>query len=36
MEEIPADRWLEEVYKPDIESQQEKIYKKPGYGPSDL
>ena len=36
MEEVPADRWLEEVYKPDIESKADKIYKKPGYGPSDL
>lgn len=36
MEEIPAEKWLEEVYKPDIEMKPNKIYKKPGYGPSDL
>lgn len=36
MEEVPAEKWLEEVYKPDIASKPANIYKKPGYGPSDL
>jgi 4-oxalocrotonate tautomerase len=36
MEEIPAEKWVEEVYKPDIERNPDKIYKKPGYDPSDL
>ncbi len=36
MEEVDPDEWLEEVYKPDIQSKWDKVYKKPGYGPSDL
>jgi 4-oxalocrotonate tautomerase len=36
MEEVnPAD-WVEKVYKPDIQNKWEKLYKKPGYDPSDL
>ena len=30
-EEISAQDWAEKVYRPDIQSQREKIYKKPGY-----
>lgn len=30
-EEIPSNRWKEEVYRPDIEERPETIYKKPGY-----
>lgn len=35
-EEVGAQDWLEKVYKPDIESKRETLYKEPGYGPSDL
>jgi len=30
-EEIDPKDWLETVYKPDIESKADKLYKKPGY-----
>jgi 4-oxalocrotonate tautomerase len=30
-EEIPSDRWKEEVYRPDIEARSHMLYKKPGY-----
>ncbi len=30
-EEIPAQEWVEKVYKPDILNHPEKLYKKPGY-----
>ncbi|KVT95937.1 4-oxalocrotonate tautomerase [Burkholderia ubonensis] len=30
-EEIPSDRWKEEVYRPDIEARSRTLYKKPGY-----
>ncbi len=30
-EEISAKDWQDKVYKPDILSQREKLYKKPGY-----
>lgn len=36
MEEIAANDWLEKVYKPDIQSNPDNIYKKPGYDASDL
>jgi 4-oxalocrotonate tautomerase len=36
LEEVAADEWLEKVYRPDIEAKPERLYKKPGYGPSDL
>ena len=32
-EEIKAEDWPEKVYKPDILSNPEKLYKKPGYNP---
>jgi 4-oxalocrotonate tautomerase len=31
MEEIKPEDWAEKVYKPDIVSQPETLYKKPGY-----
>jgi 4-oxalocrotonate tautomerase len=36
MEEVRSEEWLEKVYKPDIENKSATLYKKPGYGPSDL
>lgn len=35
MEEISAKDWTEKVYKPDIQAKWDKLYKKPGYKPSD-
>ena len=31
MEEVTSDRWMDEVYEPDIRDKWELIYKKPGY-----
>jgi 4-oxalocrotonate tautomerase len=36
MEEVKARDWLEKVYKPDIQSKWDNVYKKPGYDPKDL
>lgn len=36
MEEIAPQNWAEQVYKPDIESKPEQLYKKPGYDLSEL
>ena len=36
MEEIAPQNWAEQVYKPDIESKPEQLYKKPGYHLSEL
>ena len=36
MEEVEAGDWRELVYKPDIASKPEQLYKKPGYDPADL
>jgi 4-oxalocrotonate tautomerase len=36
IEEVQPGDWLDTVYRPEIEPQMEKLYKKPGYGPSDL
>jgi 4-oxalocrotonate tautomerase len=33
IEEIKPESWAEEVYRPDILDNQEKLYKKPGYNP---
>jgi 4-oxalocrotonate tautomerase len=33
IEEVQADDWTEQVYKPDILRNWEKLYKKPGYKP---
>jgi 4-oxalocrotonate tautomerase len=35
IEEIKPEAWAEEVYKPDILDNQERLYKKPGYNPFD-
>lgn len=31
MEEVNPDDWNEQVYKPDIESKRDSLYKQPGY-----
>jgi 4-oxalocrotonate tautomerase len=36
IEEVKPSDWLEKVYRPEIEPQMDKLYKKPGYGPTDL
>ena len=36
MEEVTSQDWVEKVYKPDIKSNLDKLYKKPGYDESDL
>ena len=36
LEEVEATDWAEKVYKPDIVSKPDQLYKKPGYGLSDL
>jgi 4-oxalocrotonate tautomerase len=36
MEEIKSQDWAEKVYKPDIQNNQNKLYKKPGYDLNDL
>ena len=36
IEEVKPGHWLEKVYRPEIEPQMGKLYKKPGYGPADL
>jgi 4-oxalocrotonate tautomerase len=36
MEEVEAREWAEKVYKPDIASKPEQLYKKPGYDLSEL
>ena len=35
MEEIRSKDWTEKVYKPEIQDKWDKLYKKPGYKPSD-
>jgi 4-oxalocrotonate tautomerase len=35
-EEVAARDWAEKVYKPEIEGKPDQLYKKPGYGLSDL
>jgi 4-oxalocrotonate tautomerase len=32
-EEIGPDAWMDQVYKPDIDSKWGSLYKQPGYGP---
>ena len=32
----PGKDWLEKVYKSDVQEKWSNVYKKPGYGPSDL
>ena len=36
MEEISSQDWVENVYKPDIQKNLAKLYKKPGYDEKDL
>lgn len=36
IEEVPPDAWLDKVYRTDVEPRMDELYKKPGYGPSDL
>jgi 4-oxalocrotonate tautomerase len=36
MEEIHPQDWVEKVYRPEIENNLDKLYKKPGYDPNDL
>lgn len=31
IEEVPADKWKEKVYEPDIQESPQTLYKKPGY-----
>ena len=35
-EEIPSDRWVEDVYKPEIVGKSHLLTKKPGYEPEGL
>jgi 4-oxalocrotonate tautomerase len=32
-EEVSAGDWMTQVYKPDIVAKQDRLFKKPGYGP---
>jgi 4-oxalocrotonate tautomerase len=34
IEEVPAQEWIEKVYKPDILEKKHTLYKQPGYNPS--
>ena len=36
IEEVKPEDWTEKVYKPDIQKKWDKLYKRPGYSPSDL
>lgn len=36
LEEVEAQDWADKVYKPDIQNQSVKLYKKPGYDLKDL
>jgi 4-oxalocrotonate tautomerase len=36
MEEVQSQDWAEKVYKPDIQSKWDRLYKKPGYDVNDL
>lgn len=36
MEEVKPQEWVEKVYKPIIENEWDKLYKKPGYDENDL
>ena len=35
LEEVKPQDWTEKVYKPEIQGQWDRLYKKPGYEPSD-
>lgn len=34
IEDVPAEQWLETVYKPDIAGRPDILFKKPGYNPA--
>jgi 4-oxalocrotonate tautomerase len=34
IEDIAPDDWMTEVYEPEITAKADRLYKKPGYGPS--
>lgn len=34
IEEVPSERWMDEVYAPEIAPNLDRLYKKPGYGPA--
>lgn len=36
MEEVKSQDWVQQVYKPDIRNEWDKLYKKPGYDVNDL
>ena len=36
MEEVKPQDWAENVYKPEIQTNMDKLYKKPGYDANDL
>jgi 4-oxalocrotonate tautomerase len=36
IKEVKSEGWLKKVYEPDIRANWAELYKKPGYGPSDL
>lgn len=36
LEEVKGEEWAEKVYKPDIQNNSDKLYKKPGYDLNDL
>lgn len=33
IEEVPASRWMADVYRPEIEPNMDRLYKRPGYKP---
>ena len=34
IEDVAPDDWMAEVYEPEITGKQDRLYKRPGYGPS--
>jgi 4-oxalocrotonate tautomerase len=34
IEDVAPDDWMAEVYEPEITAKQDRLYKRPGYGPS--
>ena len=34
IEEVASEAWMQQVYEPEIAPAMERLYKKPGYGPS--
>lgn len=36
IEEVASQDWAEQVFKPEIQNNKEKLYKRPGYGLKDL